>query len=50
MGFVYGAENMGALDMARRLMIDNLRSLKLRAEQEAMIFHENARLLFNLAG
>ena len=31
-----------------QLIIDNVRSLKLPAEQEAMIFHGNARRLFNL--
>jgi predicted TIM-barrel fold metal-dependent hydrolase len=31
-----------------KLIIDNVRSLKLPAEQEAMIFHGNARKLFNL--
>jgi hypothetical protein len=32
-----------------QLIIDNIRSLKLPAEQEAMIFRGNARRLFNLA-
>jgi predicted TIM-barrel fold metal-dependent hydrolase len=34
--------------VAPQLIIDNIRSLKLPAEQEAMIFQENARKLFNL--
>jgi predicted TIM-barrel fold metal-dependent hydrolase len=29
-----------------KLIIDQIRSLKLPAEQEALIFHENARRLF----
>jgi predicted TIM-barrel fold metal-dependent hydrolase len=35
--------------VAPQLIIDNIRSLNLPAEQEAMIFHQNARKLFSLA-
>lgn len=35
--------------VAPQFIIDNIRSLNLPAEQAAMIFHDNARRLFNLA-
>jgi predicted TIM-barrel fold metal-dependent hydrolase len=54
----FGIEMVGAERMlyssdhpwvAPQLIIDNIRSLNLPAEQEAMIFQGNARRLFNLA-